>query len=244
MLLPNNMPYRIKPLKSERDSLFKTPAQKAYIMPPPGTMVVCGATGSGKTTIIGNLLKERSMLKGYFDKIYLFCLSPATTLVDNVEELNDDNVFLEDNPEVLAEIYDKQKKNIKSLGFKRCPHILFILDDMIQSKNFLGSKHISNIFFGGTHSKVSLWILSQNYMSVPRRWRMNAHSMILCHGVNNTEIDRFATEWQSCYMTKDEFIELVKHAINEPYSFMFVNGTIPDKRKMFRKGFDTILKIN
>lgn len=237
------MSYHIRPLRSERDDVHRTPAQKAFIMPPPGTMIVCGATGSGKTTIVGNLLRERSMLKGYFDKIYLFCLSPATTLIDNVDELEEDNVFLEDDPDILADIYDKQKKNIKSLGFKRCPHILFILDDIIQSKKFLGSKDISNVFFGGTHSKTSLWILSQNYMSVPRRWRMNTHSMILCHGVNNTEIDRFATEWQSCYTTKDEFIALVKHAIDKPFSFIFVNGTHTNKKEMFRRGFDTILKI-
>jgi type II secretory ATPase GspE/PulE/Tfp pilus assembly ATPase PilB-like protein len=62
--------YKIKPLKSARDDIYKTQAQQKYIMPPPGTMIVVGSTGSGKTTIVGNLLCNDNMLKDYYDEIY------------------------------------------------------------------------------------------------------------------------------------------------------------------------------
>lgn len=237
------MSFKIKPLKSERDSVYRTPAQKAFAMPGPGSMILVGSTGSGKTTIVGNLLREKAMLSGYYDKIYVFCLSPCNTLVDNVEEIEEDDVFLEDDTAPLEEIFEKQKASVKKVGFGRSKHILLILDDIVQSKNFMGCKQISNIMFGGTHSKTSIWILSQSYMSVPRRWRMNTHSLILCHGVNNTEIDRFALEWQSCYMSKDEFIKMIKQALAEPYSFVFVNAAHNNKKEMYRKGFDIILEI-
>jgi len=235
--------YKIKPLKSARDGIIKTAGQKAYCMPPPGTMVIVGSTGSGKTTIVGNLLKEPHMLKAYYDEIYVFCLSPCSTLIDNVEELKEQNVFLDDDPEKLEELYSKQKKTLSSLGFKRTPHVLFILDDIVQSKYFMNSKVLTDIFFGGTHSKCSLWLLSQNYMSVPRRLRMNCHSLILCHGVNNTEIERFSDEWASAYLSKDEFQAMVKFALDKPYSFLFVNGTHPNKRLMYRRGFCDVLTI-
>ena len=237
------MSYKINPLKSKRDGIYKTKAQKAYIMPPPGTMVVVGSTGSGKTTIIGNLLSQKNMLKNYFDEIYIFCLSPCTTLIDNVKQIKEHNVFLEDDPGKLAELFNNQKSSVDSIGFKRAKHILFILDDIIQSNKFLNSKALSDIFFGGTHSKTSLWLLSQNYMSVPRRLRMNAHSLIICHCVNLTEIERFSTEWQSPYMNKSEFTKLVQFALTDAYSFLFVNGTHPDKKEMYRSGFGTILSI-
>lgn len=235
--------YTIEPLRSQRDDVKRTPGQKCYAMPPPGTMVVVGSTGSGKTTIVGNLLKKSNMLNKYFDEIYVFCLSPCTTLIDHVKEVKEEHVYLENDPQQLADLYAKQKRAMSSLGFKRTPHVLFILDDIVQSKKFMNAPVLSDIFFGGTHSKCSLWLLSQNYMSVPRRLRMNCHSLILCHGVNNTEIERFSDEWQSAYMLKKEFMDVVKYALTEKYSFLFVNGTHPDKRLMFRRGFNDVLAI-
>jgi len=34
--------YQIKPLKSARDGIYKTPAQKKFILPPAGTTIFCG----------------------------------------------------------------------------------------------------------------------------------------------------------------------------------------------------------
>ena len=237
------MSFQIKPLKSARDQIFKTEAQKKYIMPPPGTTCIVGSTGSGKTTIVGNLLNQNRMLKDYFDKIYIFCLSPCTTLIDNVKQIDEDDMYTDDDPEKLTKLYEVNKKAVKDLGFKRAPHTLFILDDIVQSNKFMNSKILTDIFFGGTHAKCSLWCLSQNWMSIPRRLRMNSHAVILCHGVNNTEIERFATEWQSAYLKKNEFIKLVEYCLDKPYSFMFVNGTNPNKKEMYRCGFDSVLVI-
>jgi septin family protein len=134
------MAYQIKPLKSARDNIYKTKAQKNYIMPPPGTTVIVGSTGSGKTTIVGNLLSNKHMLKDYYDKIYVFCLSPCTTLIDNVEQIQEEDVFTDDNPDKLRELYEINKKSVKSVGFKRTKHVLFILDDIVQSNTFMNSK--------------------------------------------------------------------------------------------------------
>jgi GTPase SAR1 family protein len=236
--------YRIKPLPNVRDGVHQTQAQKDYILPPPGTLIIVGKSGSGKTTIAARLLKDSDMLKDYFDRVYVFSLIKSMTFVDHVQQITDADMFHEDSTEKLEELYNAQKKAVQTLGFRRAPHILFILDDIVQSKTFMNSKVLQDIFFGSTHSKVSTWLLSQNYVSVPRRLRTNVHSLILCHGVNNTEIEKFTEEWQSAYLTKKEFIRTIKHALNDPYSFVFVNGTIPDKRKAFRRGFHKILNIS
>ena len=68
------MVYDIKPLKSARASIYLTPAQASYILPPFGTTYFCGRTGSGKTTIICRLLKDQDKLKDYYDKTDLSLL--------------------------------------------------------------------------------------------------------------------------------------------------------------------------
>ena len=173
----------------------------------------------------------------------MYSIEPLKSDRDSIKKTPAQKQFTEDSPDKLTELYETQKRALKKIGFKRCPHILFILDDIVQSKDFMNSKILTDIFFGGTHSKVSLWLLSQNYMSIPRRLRMNCHNLILCHGVNSTEIERFSNEWQSAYLKRKEFTELVEYCLDKQYSFLFLNATNPNKKKMYRCGFENILAI-
>ncbi len=236
------MSYKIKPLKSARDSIYKTPAQRAYILPPPGTTIFCGRTGSGKTTIVCRLLKDDNKLKDYFDEIYIFCLSPCFDIIEHCG-VDEANMYTDDNPDELAKIYEKNKSIVKEYGFDKAKHILFILDDIVQSNKFMNSKVLRDVFFGGTHAKCSLWLLTQHYKSVPKRLRMNSHAMICCHGLNKQEIESLAEEYMPPSLTKDEFKEVVNYALKDAYSFLFINSTNPKKDESFRKNFDEILII-
>jgi hypothetical protein len=236
------MPFEIKPLKSARANIKLTDAQREYILPPFGTTYFCGRTGSGKTTIICRLLKDKDKLRNYYDKIYVFCMSPCMDLVEHCPQIEEEHLYGEE-PEKLKELYDKNKKAVKTMGFDKAPHTLFILDDIVQSNIMMNSKVLRDLFFGGTHAKCSVWLVSQHYKSCPLRLRQNFHSIILCHGLTYQEKEKFVEEWQSAYLTKKEFMALVDYALEKPYSFLFMNATNPNKKKMFRKNFDEVLEI-
>jgi hypothetical protein len=236
------MPYEIKPLKSARAGIKLTDAQREYILPPFGTTYFCGRTGSGKTTIICRLLKDKDKLRNYYDKIYVFCMSPCMDLVEHCPQIEEEHLYGEE-PEKLKELYDNNKKAVKTMGFDKAPHTLFILDDIVQSNIMMNSKVLRDLFFGGTHAKCSVWLVSQHYKSCPLRLRQNFHAVILCHGLTHQEKEKYVEEWQSAHLNKKEFLQVVNYALDEPYSFLFMNATNPNKKKMYRKKFDEVLVL-
>lgn len=230
--------FKIEPYKSDRDSIYKTKAQQQFIFPDAGVLLAIGSTGTGKSVIICNLLNK--FVRNYYDDIYVYCLSPCKLLLD-VCKIPEEKFLMKDDPEDIVRLVEKQKEEIKAHGFKKAKHILIILDDCAQSNKFMRHPILQELAFAATHSKISVWMTTQSYMQISRRIRINVHYMILCHGLTDGEFIRFAAEYQSPYETKEEFIRKMKWALDEQYSFIFVNNKIPDKHYKFRKGFNEII---
>ena len=209
------MSLKMKEFKSGRSTISKTGLQKNHQMVPPGSTIICGRTGAGKTNAMVNLLTEKSMLKNYFDRIYVFCLSPCHMLQDFCG-VKEEDVFMEDNPDKLDEIIMTQKAECEKKGFEGADHILIILDDVVQSPKFLRHKCLKALFFAGTHSKISNWICTQSWMLVPRSLRQNPHSVLLFHGVTDSEIERVSRELQPAYCSKNDFSQIIRYCTDNP----------------------------
>lgn len=233
----------IQPIKTLRDSVKKTPLQENYNMLPPGLTLIVGSTGSGKTVTICNILSKKNMLKGYFDRIIVFCLSPCPMLEDCLQ-LDKKDIIQDDNPDKVREILNKQKRLVEEKPFEEVPHILLILDDIIQSRKFLRSSVIAELAFAATHSKISIFLATQSYMAVPREIRVNAHAILLFSGCKLSELDRLEKEYGSQYLNKKDFRKLVQYAIADDYNFLFINNTNPDRSRKYHKGFSEVLAIN
>ena len=234
---------KIQPIKTLRDSVKKTAGQEVYNMLPPGLTIICGSTGSGKTVTICNILSKKNMLKGYFDKIIVFCLSPCPMLQDCLQ-LDKKDIIESDNPENVRGILERQKKMVVEKPFEEVPHILLILDDIIQSRKFLRSNVIAELAFAATHSKISIFLATQSYMAVPREIRVNAHAILLFSGCKLSEIDRIEKEYGSQYLSKKDFRKLVQYAIADEYQFLFINNCNPDRSQKYSKGFYEKIIIN
>jgi hypothetical protein len=233
----------IKPLKDNRDNIKLNKLMKDGTIPTPGNCVFVGRTKSGKSVCIANILLKKHMYKGYFDIIYLFCLSPARVLIDNLKELDEQNVFTDGDPSKLNRLLEIQKDIIDKKGFKKAPSILVIADDMASEPKFMNSSGLRTVFFSGSHHKIYCWITTQSYVKLPRSMRLNADSLFLFHGLTSTEVDRFSEEHRPPQLNKKQFKQLCDYTLKKAYSFMFCNCCVADKTTKFRKGFSEILKI-
>ena len=230
---------KLKVYKGMRDDIYKTNLQKEYGMLPPGLTTMVAPTGSGKTNVICNILDN--FLKDYYDEIYLFCLSPCDMLKPFIDK---DKVYMDDDPTHLERILAEQDKTIAEKGYDRAKHVLIILDDIVQSNTFLKHQILNKVAYSGTWSKISCIITTQNYNHIPRRLRLNIHSILLFHGITDSEIQRFCEEHASAYMSKKDFVGMVKYALSNQYDFLFYNRTNPNKREAYRRNFEEILRIN
>lgn len=239
------MSYKIKPLKSGRDNINydDKPCMKNRILPRLGAFVVVGRSGSGKTVMIANLLKNKHMIYKWYDHIYIFCFSPSNLLLEHVKHIKENNIIREDNPEILGQILEAQENNIEELGYDESPKILIICDDVVNSNKFMNSPQLKKLFFQGQNMKTSIWLLTQSYVKLPRSLRINAHYMAFFSGMTETELDRLESEHRPANCTKEKFKSVMGDCLKEPYSFIYMDCSIPDKRLKFRKTFEHIIKF-
>ena len=114
-------------------------AQQGVLPEHPFRMYVVGASGSGKSNFILNLLTRKNMYKDYFDSIIV--ISPTAAHLDpnyKVLKLPDTNFFMPDE-KVLERIMEIQEKQIEEKGKVGASKTLLVLDDIISYKQFCNS---------------------------------------------------------------------------------------------------------
>lgn len=134
--------------------------------------IICGATGSGKTEFVLDLLETEyrncfkyiiiicptwRYNKAYLNRKWLFSDSQHIFLVDPNELLPKSDDPLNDTLKVFFENYGKLDDS----------HVLFLIDDCSSQKGMTKKKRmLSELAFSGRHLNCSLWILTQKYNSV------------------------------------------------------------------------------
>ena len=134
--------------------------------------IICGATGSGKTEYVLDLLEKD--YQNFFKYIIIIC----PTWRYNKAYLNrkwlfgdPDHIFLVDPNELLSKSNDPLNDTIKvffeSHGKLDESQVLFLVDDCSSQKGMTKKKRmLSELAFTGRHLNCSLWILTQKYNSV------------------------------------------------------------------------------
>ena len=238
----------IKPFKTSKDGVKTTDMMEKGVIPKhPYRLLISGASGSGKSNLLLDLLCCSKKYKNYYD--YIFVLSPtAGHLDDSYKALKKSckktKLFIinELNPDQIQKIMDTQEEIIKEKGLKKTPRILLIYDDIINDKKFMNSKEFIKSFVASRHYNMSVIVLTQRYHSVPRVCRLQANNVLYFLG-SASENARLVDEFTPPRYSKKEFDEMVTFATREPYSFLYVNMTQPFKTR-YRKCLHSIMTLD
>ena len=187
-----------------------------FMMQPPFRLIVCGASHSGKSNMVKNLitLDEYGYKQHFGENVFVF--SKTLGLDDTWKSLKLPKTHYYDRwqEDTVREImaYSKKQKN----------GTLFLLDDLISDADAFNKKNsnlLSELFFQGRHWGVSLAILTQKYHAVQSALLANASQIIVFKLRTKREQDSF----EESMTMFDDLNEKYQYATREPYSFLYMN---------------------
>lgn len=227
--------YDIKPLETDKTKIPQKTASKTQIMPRyPFSMVISGRSGSGKTQLLLNILTRNELFGSYFHKILVF--SPtANDLDDTYKSLNlpKENFIKTFDTNLLETILKNRKHQIDQKGIEyvsKYNRVLLLFDDMIAEKDFLNSKETLMMFTLLRHYLISICILSQSFMRIPRSIRLNANYIVIFPSLES-EIQTMLDEITPSGINKKDFRFIIDYCTKGKYDFMAINNHAdPNKR--------------
>jgi len=181
------------------------------------TTVLVGRQGSGKTSLLINLVK--TLFKKCFHNIYVVMKETSRMSLDNNifdNNLPEEQLYEDLTPEVLNELYEKIKSNAKNGEYS-----LLILDDQqSEMKNPLVVKTLKKMVANQRHLHLVNMIILQNYQALDKSIRKIINNLIffkMDKGQNQDIME------EAIPFKKDQFEEIIKIGFQEPYSWIFIN---------------------
>lgn len=244
----------IKKIFTNKHNVYQRPLMEQKVIPHhPSISVFCGSQGSGKSTLVNNLLANPMMYKGFFDAIFLLIGSDDDMYDKLIEEkvILKDHVVKSPSPDDIQKIIDMQKFAIKnSKDISKAPKILVIMDDLANNKPLLRSKPFLELFVAGRHLNSSTWFLSQYLNLVPKNCRLQANYLFVFK-CNRAEMKVLCEQFCPPDMRNDEFcnmiLDVTKDSKNpdgsKKINFLMISRGV-DENKKFKKNLDEYIILN
>lgn len=238
--------YKIEALKTLKDKIKQPPAAEANVVPQINSAVLfVGATGSGKSTVLVNMLIRKELLGGKtFDRIFLISPTGKSDDVQKHLDLPEDDIIdnLREAPEVLEQIMDSQRELIIKDGAHKAPVYALVYDDVVGDRDLMKHENFVKTFIACRHYNLTTFLCSQSYTAVPRRVRLQAMNIFYFKG-SNSEAELLAEEYAPPGMNKKDTLKMISFATGDKFNFLHINKRVPFEER-YRRNLDEIINYS
>lgn len=214
--------YNLKPVKFNCDDVLHSKIKEPF----PNTCFfwcIVGKSGSGKTSLLINALTNKDIYKKVFDKIILVQpkISRGSLKNDVFEDLPDDQVFEKLDYNIVDKV-NEIRKSFDELDKKKKKNRnqLLILDDITASLR-ANEDLLVELFTNRRHFKLSIILLVQFVMSIPRDIRLQIKYITIFKPANEIENDTIKNEFIN--LPNKEFKKLCRFVWRDAHDFLTID---------------------
>jgi len=191
--------------------------------------IISGASGSGKSNLIVNLLKsnkttkDKTHKKSYrnmFNNIILVSPSAHTIKDSPLENISDDQKVDSISDEVF-DLVDLMTED----SVEENKHTLLILDDVSsQLRMKENEKRLNQLIKNRRHLNLSIWIVTHKVTDASPALRSNANLIFLFKPKTTREINTIQEEYMM--MSKSQAESLMNAAYKDRYDFLLLDTSL------------------
>jgi hypothetical protein len=190
-------------------------------------IILSGPSASGKTNA------ARWLIDKYYARTFnrIILMSPTADIDPVWKDLNGlkkSDRISKMSMQPIKELIERQERKVKSVGKRAADKVLVIFDDTVGDSKIINSPDFLISFIRGRHFCISIMVMSQSYVKIPRSVRLQATAVLFFPSFRS-EIERLYTDHGPHQLSKKEWYELVQRATektaDEQYPFLYVDTT-------------------
>lgn len=206
--------FRLKP----PGFLCDKPIHDQIVDPLPQTpffMAIIGSAGSGKTSMLINLLTSRQAYKKAFHHVHVIMPSHSVASLKQNCFKGHDKMHDELTLSALVGIAESVKTSAA-----KDESSLLVMDDVTASLKDADIQHeLKDMIYNRRHYRLSIMVLVQSYNAMPLAIRKTLSHFIAYKPRNKKEFSGIFDEL--IFMDRDEADQLQRFIFDAPYTFMF-----------------------
>jgi hypothetical protein len=205
-------------------------------LPSRNGMVWCinGSAGSGKSSMLMNLFKNKKLFKKKFNHIHYFCPAGSMSSVKHHPFAEHENVYNELEPEIIDDIVEDMVDLKQELidEDEEQEYNCIILDDMVDRlKDKDMCMCLKRHLIKSRHANCAWIIITQNWNSIPLMLRKLIFYTTIFKPRNYQEAELLRKEVLG--MSDSDAKELMDYVFDKPYNFLTVDNVLGKYSKNF-----------